>query len=97
MTDPWFRWDGQDLMLCIQLQPRSSRDAFADPGPGFLRVRVTAPPVDGKANDHLLRWLAGRFGVSRSAVTLERGTTSRSKLVRIRAPKQLPVPGIDPG
>lgn len=94
MNTGWYRWDGTDLILRIRLQPCARRDAFADPTPDFLRVCVTAPPVDGKANAHLQNWLAGRFGVRRSAVTLERGATCRSKQVRIQAPDRLPLPGL---
>ena len=50
----WYRWDGGDLLLSLKLQPRSSRDAFAEPWGERLRVRITAPPVDGQANAHLI-------------------------------------------
>jgi uncharacterized protein (TIGR00251 family) len=90
----WYRWDATDLILRIHLQPRASRDAFADIAPDFVRVRVTAPPVDGQANAHLQWWLADRFGVARSAVRLERGATSRCKQVRIQSPSRLPLPGL---
>jgi len=59
MSD-WYRWDGPDLLLKLKLQPKSSRDAFAGQQNDRLRVRITAPPVDGRANTHLLAWLAGQ-------------------------------------
>jgi hypothetical protein len=89
MSD-WYRWDGPDLVLNLKLQPRSSRDAFAGLQNDRQRVCVTAPPVDGKANTHLIAWLAAQFGVGRSAVAIETGFTSQLKRVRVKAPGRLP-------
>ena len=86
----WYRWDGPDLLLMLKLQARASHDAFAEPRHGRLRVRITAPPVDGKANAHLLAWLAEQFGVAKSAVSIESGHGSALKRVRVKAPGRLP-------
>jgi uncharacterized protein YggU (UPF0235/DUF167 family) len=67
----------------VRVQPRASRTELAGPHGGALRIRLAATPVDGAANDALLRWLADRLGVPRAAVTLEAGAASRSKLVRV--------------
>lgn len=85
----WARWDGPDLVLQVRVQPRAARDAFA-PEADRLRVRITAPPVDGAANDHLVRWLAAEFGVAASRVELIRGATGREKLLRIASPARIP-------
>lgn len=85
----WHRWDGADLLLDVRVQPRAARDAFALEA-GRLRVRTTAPPVDGAANEHLCRWLAKEFGVAPSRVSLVRGATSREKSFRIAAPARVP-------
>jgi uncharacterized protein (TIGR00251 family) len=53
-------------------------------------VRITAPPVEGAANAHLLRYLAACFGVAPSRTTLVRGATGREKTVRISAPTRFP-------
>lgn len=69
--------------LRVRLTPRSRR---ADLGPerdGVLVVRVTAPPVDGKANAALCRLLAARAGVPKGAVTVVRGQSSRDKVVSV--------------
>jgi uncharacterized protein (TIGR00251 family) len=88
----WFRWDGDDLLLTVTVQPRASRDELvANPDRQALKVRITAPPVDGKANAHLLRYLAKVFDVSRSQVTLVSGATSRRKRIRIHRPNDLPI------
>ncbi len=94
--DSWYRWDGEDLILNLRVQPRASRDELAGPRGTSFRVRITAPPVDGKANDHLTRFIAKAFGVSRGDVTLEAGDASRDKRIRVHRPTCLPVAGIVP-
>lgn len=91
----WYRWEGDALILDLQIQPRASRDEVVGPHGALLRVRITAPPVDGKANQHLCTYLAKLCGVAKGAVTLESGTTGRRKRVRIDTPRQLP-PFVEP-
>lgn len=86
----WYRWQGEDLLLTLRIQPRASRDEIAGPYGEALKVRITAPPVDGKANAHLLRFLAEVFDVPPSSVELVSGETGRDKRVRISRPKRLP-------
>lgn len=86
----WFRRDGSDLILQIRVQPRASADAIAGVMGDCLKVRLTAPPVEGKANEHLIAYLARLFGVPKSQVVLERGDTSRHKQLRICSPQKLP-------
>lgn len=86
----WYRWQGEDLLLTLRLQPRASRDEIAGPYGDALKVRITAPPVDGKANAHLLRFLAELFDVAPSSVELLSGETGRDKRVRIARPRRLP-------
>ena len=86
----WCRWDGEDLVLALRVQPRATRDELAGPHGDRFRVRVAAPPVDGKANAHLLRFLAGCFDVPVADVVLERGETGRDKQVRIHRPRRIP-------
>ena len=86
----WFRRDGSDLILQIQVQPRASRDALAGVMGDHLKIRLTAPPVEGQANEHLIAYLAKLFGVPLRDIVLERGMTSKWKVLRIRSPKKLP-------
>lgn len=86
----FYRWDGADLILECHLQPKASRDEFAGLHGERLKIRLTAPPVDGKANAQLLAFLAAAFAVSKSQVSLESGQQSRHKRVRIKQPRQLP-------
>jgi hypothetical protein len=88
MAQPaWRREDGDDVLLMLHVQPGAKRTAIAGVhGTGAaarLRVRLAAPPVDGKANAELLRFLAAAFAVPLRGVTLVRGATSRQKVVRI--------------
>ena len=95
MSGAYFRWDGEDLLLACHLQPKASKDEFAGLHGDRLKIRLTAPPVEGKANAHLLAFLAEAFGVSKSQVSLESGELNRQKRVRIRQPRQLPaLPGL---
>lgn len=86
----FFRWDGDDLILDCHLQPKASKDEFAGQHGERLKIRLTAPPVEGKANAHLLAFLGKAFGVAKSHVTLESGELNRQKRVRIRAPQKMP-------
>ncbi|WP_372881063.1 DUF167 family protein YggU [Psychromonas sp.] len=84
------QYKGQDLLLRLVLQPKSSRDQFVGMLGDELKIAITAPPVDGKANAHLIKFLSKQFKVAKSAVSVEKGLLSRHKLVRIHAPKQMP-------
>ena len=79
------RRDGQDLILEVRVQPRASRSEFAGVHGDRVRVRLQAPPVDGRANAALVEFLAEAFGVPRARVTIEHGLAGRDKRVRIRA------------
>jgi uncharacterized protein (TIGR00251 family) len=66
------------------VQPRASCDEIVGVDPdGTLRVRVTAPPADGKANKKLIKLLAQAFDVPKSAVVIVAGATSREKIVEV--------------
>jgi uncharacterized protein (TIGR00251 family) len=90
VTAPWYHWKGDDLVLAIHLQPGAAQDALAGNHGDRLKIKITAAPVDGKANDHLIRYLARLFDVPCSRVDLLSGRSSRSKRVRIHRPGKLP-------
>ncbi|HET9314586.1 MAG TPA: DUF167 domain-containing protein [Vicinamibacteria bacterium] len=71
------------MILKVRLQPRSSAEAFGGVREGALIVRVTAPPVEGKANAALARFLGRALDVPPSAIEVVRGATGRDKLVRV--------------
>ena len=67
----------------VRVVPRASRTAVAGEHDGALRVRVAAPPVEGAANEELLRFLARELGVPVRAVEIISGHASKSKRVRV--------------
>lgn len=71
------------VRLRIRVQPRASRSEVAGPHGDELRIRLAAPPVDGAANEALVRFIADLLEVPRAAVTIVGGLASRSKTVRV--------------
>jgi len=69
--------------LALRVQPRSSKNEIAGERAGALLVRVTAPPVDGKANAAVRRLIAKRLGVPARRVSIVGGVSSREKLVEV--------------
>jgi uncharacterized protein (TIGR00251 family) len=69
--------------LDLRVQPRASRNGITLQPDGTCKVRLTAPPVDGAANEALVRFLAEAFSVGRSEVEIVSGHTGRQKIVRI--------------
>jgi uncharacterized protein (TIGR00251 family) len=72
-----------EALITVRVTPRASRDEITGWQDGALRVRLRAPPVEGRANEALRRLLAERLGVALSAVTIVSGETARAKRVRI--------------
>jgi uncharacterized protein len=67
----------------VRLRPRGSKDELLGMRDGVLRAKVTAPPVDGKANKALCKLIAKRMGVAPSRISVVRGEKSREKVVRV--------------
>ena len=90
MSHEWRREDGDALILALHVQPGATRTQIAGTHGDALKIRLAAPPVDGKANAALLRFLADAFGVPLRQVTLVRGDSSRHKILRIERPALRP-------
>ena len=73
----------EDVLLKVYLQPKSSKNEVVGPYRDGIKVKVTAPPVEGKANEALVRFLAKEFGTSPSCIEIVKGLHSREKTVRI--------------
>ena len=69
--------------LVVRVQPRASRNEIAGISGGAIRIRLMAPPVEGAANDALVRLLAARLDLPRSALALISGQTGRTKVVAV--------------
>ncbi|KFD23231.1 DUF167 family protein YggU [Yokenella regensburgei] len=78
------------LVLRLYIQPKASRDSIVGLHGGELKVAITAPPVDGQANAHLVKYLAKQFKVAKSQVIIEKGELGRHKQVRIMNPQNIP-------
>lgn len=87
---PWYRWIGDCLELRVRVQTRCRDEGITHAGEEVPRVRVNAPPVEGRANERLLVVLAAAFGVPRSRVRLVHGARSRHKRISIERPQRLP-------
>ncbi len=72
----------------IRVQPRASRNTISGMRAGILRIRVTAPPVDGQANAAAIALLAQALDVPKSAITLVRGASSREKTLAVESMSQ---------
>ncbi|HKN04089.1 MAG TPA: DUF167 family protein YggU [Buttiauxella sp.] len=78
------------LVLRLYIQPKASRDSLIGLHGDELKVAITAPPIDGKANAHLVKYLAKQFRVAKSQVVVEKGELGRHKQVKIIDPQQIP-------
>jgi uncharacterized protein (TIGR00251 family) len=76
-------------LLDVLIQPRAARTELAGLHDGRLKLRLTAPPVDGAANSALVAFLADRLSVPRGAVEVASGETGRRKTIRIAAGDEL--------
>jgi hypothetical protein len=72
------------VTLTIKVQPRARKNALIGELAGALKIAVTAPPVDGRANDACVTLLAAALKVPRSAVTITSGQSGRVKVIHVR-------------
>ena len=87
---PAGRRDGNDLVLDVRVQPRASRSEIAGRHGERLRIRLQAPPVDGRANSALVEFIAATFGLPRSRVVIEHGLAGRDKRLRLQDAPPVP-------
>ncbi|WP_436307628.1 MULTISPECIES: DUF167 domain-containing protein [unclassified Variovorax] len=86
----FYRWEGDILVLNILGTPGAAKDAIGKVKGNQLKVSVTEAPRVGRATDHMVRFLAGEFGVSRCAIEVVFGRKNVNKQLRIKAPSRLP-------
>jgi uncharacterized protein (TIGR00251 family) len=78
-----------ECLLRVRLQPRARRDEVVGEREGAVVIRVTAPPVDGKANAALCAFVARAAGIAPSRVSVVRGQTARDKVLRIEGAEEM--------
>nr|WP_028768474.1 DUF167 family protein YggU [Shewanella fidelis] len=79
-----------NLLLQLYIQPKASRDQIVGLHGEEIKIAITAPPVDGKANAHLTKYLSKSFKVPKGDIEILKGQMGRHKQVRIIAPKLIP-------
>ena len=94
MSD-WYRLAGDgSISLTLHIQPGAKKTEFAGLHGDALKIRLAAPPVDGKANEALIRFIADTLGLAKSAVSLKSGQTSRRKVVEVQGASVASVAGL---
>jgi len=77
------REENDAITFSVRVIPRTSRSEIVGEQDGAMKVRLSSPPVDGAANAELIKLLAKKLGIARSAVEIVSGETSRTKRLRI--------------
>jgi len=81
---PLIRSHKDGLLITVYVQPRAAKNAVVGLHGGALKLRLTAPPVDGAANKMCLQFLAKKLNIPKSALQIENGQTSRTKTILCR-------------
>ncbi len=86
LSTPWLQISGKgELQVALHVQPGAKTTSCAGIHGDALKIRLAAPPVDGKANQALIVWLAQMLGCAQKDIELIRGQTNRRKIIRIDA------------
>ena len=83
----WYRKTEQGWLVSIHAQPGAKKSEVVGLHGGALKVRIASPPVEGRANEALIAFVAKELGVPRAAVSLEHGAGSRRKTLLIAGPQ----------
>jgi len=86
---PW-TWQGKNLRLMVHVQPGAKSTQLSGLHGDRLKIRLNAPPVDGKANRRLIAFISEIFRVPKSSVSIDKGESSRHKTLLIEDPQFLP-------
>jgi uncharacterized protein len=89
MSD-WYRRNGENITLTLHVQPGAKRSEIAGLHGDALKIRLAAPPIEGRANEALLKFIAKLFDVPLRSVELKQGGQSRHKLVAVSGSKVEP-------
>jgi uncharacterized protein (TIGR00251 family) len=83
MSRSWYSALPGGVRLAVQIQPNAKRTEVVGVLDDALKIKLAAQPIEGKANEALVKWLADALGVPRSAVTLTHGQTNKKKLLQV--------------
>lgn len=86
----WYRRNGETLTLTLHVQPGAKRNEIVGVHGDALKIRLAAPPVEGRANEALLKFLSEKFCVAFRQVELHQGGQSRRKVVAVSGSKLAP-------
>ncbi len=75
----------KEILVKVYVQPKSSKNEVVGPYRDGIKVKLTAPPIEGKANEALIRFLAKEFGISASCIEIIKGHHSRGKTLKVSA------------
>ncbi|KTC73889.1 hypothetical protein Lbir_0945 [Legionella birminghamensis] len=85
MNDSWYKLEADQLILYLYIQPGAKKTEICGLHGQSLKIKLAAPPVDGKANKALIKFLAVKLGVALSAISLRAGEKSRTKTVGVQS------------
>jgi uncharacterized protein (TIGR00251 family) len=86
----WYQWEQGVLTLNLHVQPKASKDEWSGLHGDRLKLRIKAAPIDGKANQHLIAFIANEFAVTKSACKFISGESGREKRIANSSPNKLP-------
>jgi uncharacterized protein len=79
----YYKWQGNNLLLELYVQPRANKNKIVGLHGDYLKIAISTPPVEGKANKQLIKFLAKHFSVPQNQVKIIKGENSRYKSVLI--------------
>ncbi len=86
----FYAWDGDILVLNLLGTPNAKTDRLGKPKGSQLKINVAAVPRAGRATDHMVKFLAGEFGVKTADIEVVFGRMNVNKQIRVTRPKKLP-------
>jgi uncharacterized protein len=86
----FYQWQDKDLLLKLHVQTRAKENSITGIHGDMLKLKIKSPPVDNKANQEIISYLANEFAVHKADVSLISGQTHRDKRFLIKSPKGLP-------
>ena len=93
----WYRREGDSITLTLHVQPGAKRSEVAGLHGEALKIRLAAPPIEGRANEALVKFIAGLFSVPQRQVELLRGAQSRHKMVKVEGSEVEPASLVEAG